>query len=122
MEGDDDGDGIGNLQEYALGGDVAVSSPNTPNAQIEIGLTTEPSATGLQLSFLRRDNAFERGLNYRILSGSQFPVTDLLDLSSATVQPVNEPGFERVVLELTDLEDRKFFTLGVELGSIPTEP
>lgn len=122
LEGDDDGDGIGNLQEYALGGDVAVSSLNTPNAQIEIGLTTEPSATGLQLSFLRRDNAFERGLNYRILSGSQFPVTDLLDLSSATVQPVNEPGFERVVLELTDLEDRKFFTLGVELGSIPTEP
>lgn len=114
-EGDDDGDEIANLLEFALAGDVNVSSTATSEG-FSLGLSIKGTPEGLELSFLRRVDAAQLGLDYTLLSGTSFPLSTELDLSLAQTEAALEPGFEKVTLELDELSDSQIFSLGVTLN------
>ena len=117
-EGDDDGDAIPNLLEYALGGDVNISTGFT-NDGFSLGLNIDTSSNGVELSFLRRTDAAQRGLIYTLRSGTTFPLTNIVDLSLANTQSALEPGFEKVSLILDPLSARQIYSLGVDLDEGP---
>ena len=116
--GDDDGDGRSNLAEYALGGDLTISSSNTPQG-VPLGLSFADNGSSMEVSFLRRTDALTRGLTYSLLSGESFPLTNPIDISSATVTNSLEPGFELVTHTLLSPSDSQFFTLKLELDEEP---
>lgn len=112
LEGDDDGDGIGNLLEFALGGEVNVSSGFTSEGT-PLTLSVEKNAEGVALSFLRRTNAVQLGLSYTLLSGATFPLSNELDLSLAQTEEALEVGFEKVTLIVDDLSNSQIYVLGL---------
>lgn len=122
-EGDDDGDTLGNLLEYALGGDLNTSSPTTPTGlQIGITVTGNASGDGAEVTFLQRNDAAQRGLTYTLLAGTNFPLENPIDLSSATIASSSEPGFEQITLTLNDLIPGEIFTLQIALDEDPGAP
>ena len=120
VDGDDDRDGIGNLVEYASGGDLGVSSVTTAEGVI-LGLSIGRSDGDLELSFLRRTNADDLGLSYTINDSTD--LTDEgepLDLSSAPESDA-APGYEKLTLQLDPSTEDHFFTLKIDLDEDPAE-
>ncbi|MDP0489717.1 MAG: hypothetical protein Q7Q71_01550 [Verrucomicrobiota bacterium JB023] len=69
--GDDDGDGLGNLLEYALGGNPSVNSLFHETNNYPLGLAMSIDDDGLHLSHLIRNDATERGLTYSLETSLQ---------------------------------------------------
>ncbi len=105
IDGDDDGDGINNLLEYAFGGDPTTTSTFLPSGELILP-TFETSPTGGNLSYLRRTNATERALSYTVESSD--------DLSGSSWSTLPSTTEETTTIAGTDLEQVSV--------SIPTSP
>jgi hypothetical protein len=116
-EGDDDGDGISNIIEYACGGDPMESSRF-------VGGTNEPllprlEGSGQNFDFIRRTDAAERGLSYLIESSTDLQPdswTELMDLPLSPLRAAGD-GLEvvRAILPEGD-SSRNFYRLQIVLS------
>ena len=109
-QADWDGDGIGNLEEFAFGSNAAQSDPAHPGRpRIEAGVN------GLSFTFQRRTDALGAGLSYQTDCS-----TDLVQwlpwLQTATISPVTE-SYERVRVPITPSQQKEFFRVGVSDSS-----
>ena len=113
--GDDDGDGISNLFEYALGGDVSEASRTTST-----GLQILPTFTGFteEYVFLRRPDAEERGLRYTIQTSTTLEENSWIEFipELEIISDPGETGFELVTITLPNIADRVFYRLLVTLA------
>jgi hypothetical protein len=100
FDGDDDGDGIGNLFEYAVGGDPAAASQFQPATGIPLLPEIFTSAPGVvTLRHLRRTDAGLRGLTYSVQSSPVLAPPAFVD-ASGLILDTRETGvnddFEQV--------------------------
>jgi uncharacterized repeat protein (TIGR01451 family) len=123
VTGDDDGDGLNNLMEYAFGGDPVKSATNvigSATGMLPVPLRTEKlSGDRLReiIQYVRRTDAAARQLDYRVeVSDGLEAWTDTAGASSElSVTPLGG-GFERVELALPPAtSDRQFFRVRVNL-------
>ena len=116
---DPDGDGILNLQEYAFGGDPAVSSQISGGDGGALLPTLERVSSRVVFNFLRRTDAGDRALSYLVESspdlsqGSWNPVLD--DVGEQAPEPAGA-GFERIQLEFEDALGDRYFRVKVSLS------
>lgn len=116
---DPDGDGILNLQEYAFGGDPAVSSQISGGDGGSLLPTLERVSSRVIFNFLRKTDAGDRALSYLVESspdlseGSWNPVLD--DVGEQAPEPAGA-GFERVQLEFEDAPGDWYFRVKVSLS------
>ncbi len=105
--GDSDGDGVSNLLEYAQGGDPAKASRQASGTTSDLGLsvvgaTTDASGTRLIVRFLRRTDAAQRLLDYRVESSADLNGAWTDSTAGATTMQVSAvaPGLESADLAL----------------------
>jgi len=113
--GDDDNDGIGNLLEYAFGGDPESSSRSHPNTTISL----LPHYTANSISYIRRTDRVTRALTYQLktsttLEGGSWSDADAM-VSLTTVTPIDS-NFEQVTLNLTPTGTKCFYRIEVTLS------
>lgn len=115
LTGDDDGDSIVNLLEYALAGDLTTSSRTTTSGR---SILPEFDSINDTFSFLRRTDASNLGLVYTVQSSTTLDVNDwqTFSLSSASTSSVTESGFELVTVPISDnAPNQIFYRLLVEI-------
>ncbi|MCP5538093.1 MAG: hypothetical protein H7A51_17910 [Akkermansiaceae bacterium] len=114
-EGDDDNDGIGNLLEYAFGGEPDVASQYHPN-------TTEPLVpqyANSKISYIRRTDASTRALSYQLKTSTTLEGGTWSDAAPMVSQTSVAPmagDFERVTHTLTASDTERFFRVEVTLS------
>ena len=120
-EGDDeDGDGVVNLLEYALGGDVFSPSSQTPEGS-PLGLEVSAQEEVVEVSYLRRTDLLERGLAYELLQSVDLSNWEQASFDEVRMSEVAEEGFQKISMIQNSLEPRRFFTLRVTLDEDPAE-
>ena len=118
---DEDQDGVGNLLEYALGGDVQSSSSLTPLG-IPLGVNVNPQEEQVEISFLRRTDLLERGLAYQVFHSEDLLSWDPTSLDDSVVSSDDvDAGFQKVSLLQDSTAASEFFVLRVTLDEDPAE-
>jgi hypothetical protein len=116
--GDDDGEGINNLLEYAFGGDPHVGERTLPGTNISLLPTHEISGENLLFTYVRRKDYIDRAIHYDLLSSSDLSSDSWSDASGlitdTTLSSIND-DFEKVTLTLPLPGSRVFFKLNISL-------
>ena len=117
---DEDGDGVANLLEYALGGDVSTRSALTPEGTPLLQQVTLPNET-VEVSFLRRTDSLSRGLTYQVLHSADLIEWEQALFDDLTLSEAEEEGFQKVAFIQNTPADFDFFVLSVTLDEDPSE-
>jgi hypothetical protein len=118
LAGDADGDGVGNLLEYAFGGNNREASQFLAGASPAVDLLPQFMTAPARLRFLRRQDFAARGLRQIIETSENLDSaswTTLVDTGSTAVS-TPAAGFELIELPLSDTTAaRRFYRFRVEL-------
>ena len=117
---DEDGDGVVNLLEYALGGDVSSPSLRTPEGS-PLGLEVSALGEEVEVSYLRRTDSLERGLAYELLQSVDLSNWEQASSDEVRMSEVAEEGFQKISMIQNSPEPRRFFILRVTLDEDPAE-
>ena len=117
---DEDGDGVVNLLEYALGGDVFSPSQQTSQGS-PLGLEVSALDEQVEVSFLRRTDSSERGLAYQLFESVDLVTWEQASFDEVRMSGVAEEGFEKVSFIESSSGPSSFFTLSVTLDEDPAE-
>ena len=116
LTADGDGDGVGNLLEYAFGGNNRESSQFLAGASPAVSLLPQFLTAPSRLQFLRRQDFATRGLRQIIETSENLESwTTVADAGSTTVS-TPAAGFDLIEMPLGDTAPaRRFYRLRVEL-------
>ncbi len=118
LAGDGDGDGVGNLLEYAFGGNNREPSRFLAGSSSAVDLLPQLMTAPVRLRFLRRQDFTARGLRQIIETSENFDAaswTTLMDAGSTTIS-TPAAGFELIEVPLSETTAaRRFYRLRVEL-------
>ena len=118
LAADGDGDGVGNLMEYALGGNNRESSQFLAGAVPAVGLLPQLLAAPARLRFLRRQDFAARGLRQIIETSENLESASWIATTNGAPTTVSTPatGFEQIEMPLSETTTaRRFYRLRFEL-------
>ncbi len=117
--GDSDLDGLGNLLEYAFGGDPSTPSHLLPETSIPLLPELKMVNGIIQLSYLRHKDFVERAISYDLKSTITMAPGTWANASSlitkTTVNSINTE-FEQVTYELSNTSNHQFFRIEITLN------
>ncbi len=117
--GDDDLDHIGNLLEYAFGGDATTPSPFFPGTTTSLLPTLTKSGNTTSITYIRRTDYLNRALAYNLMTSTTLETDSwssaLPMITQTTVTAIN-PDFELVKVDLGTPTTQGFFQVHVTLN------
>lgn len=119
---DPDGDGLTNLLEYALGGDPAINSTESPEGA-NLSPHLEQTPNGVTFVFRKRTDADARGLTYTVLYSEDLSPNSFSEVKPTSFRetqinnPAPDSAFQMINTNMTT-ERMHFFRLKVELEQL----
>jgi hypothetical protein len=120
-DADIDHDGFVNLLEYALGGNAERASAFQPDGVTRMapGIALAPAENQIEIQFLRRTDALQRGITYDLERSASLQAGDWTDAGPGVLHAATETisnAFERVTMTLDAPPGQMFFRIAVGLS------